>query len=129
MVADAAKLVNAGVPADVHVVADVHVARDGGMAGDDEVVADHAVMRGVGIGQQDVIVAEDGPFAFLRAEVNTDVFAKSITGANLEAWLARFGLQVLRAAADESVGEDLALRAELSEAFDCRVVVKDAAIA
>ena len=128
MVADTAELMDAGVPADVHVVADVHVAGDGGVAGDDEVVADHAVMRDVRVGQQDVVVAEDGPLAFLGAEVDADVFAESIAGPDLKAGFAWFGLQVLRAAADEGVREDLALRAELRVALDGRVVVQNAAV-
>ena len=129
VVTDAAELVDAGVPADIHVVTDMHVPGDGGVAGDDEVVTDHAVMRDVRIGQQHVVVAEDGPFAFLGPAVDADVLAEGIAGADLEAGLARFSLQVLRTAADKGVWEDLALGAELREAFDCRVVVKDATIA
>ena len=92
-------------------------------------VADHAIMRDVRVGQQDVVVAEDGPLAFLGAEVDADVFAESIAGPDLKAGFAWFGLQVLRAATNEGVWKHLALRAELRVALDGSVVVQNAAVA
>lgn len=129
VVADAAELVDARVPANVHMVADVDVSGDGGVAGDDEVVADDAVMGDVRIGEEGVVIAEDGPFALLGAEVDADVFAEGVAGTDLEPGLTGAGFEVLRAATDDGIWKDFALRPELRVAFDRSVVVQDAASA
>ena len=114
---------NAGVPTNVHVVTDVDMSGHGGVARDDEVIADHAVMGNVGIGEQGIIVAEDGPFALLGAEVYADVFAEGVTGADLEARLAGAGFEVLRAAANKGIRKNFTLWAELRVALDRGVVM------
>ena len=46
-------------------------------------VADDAVVGDVGVGQQGVVVAEGGPFAFLRAEMDAGILAEDVAGADL----------------------------------------------
>ena len=114
---------NTSVPADIDVVANVDVSGHGRVARDDEVIADYAVVRDVRIGEQGVVVTEDGPFALLGAEVYADVFAEGVTGADLEAGLARAGFQVLRAAANKGIRKNFTLWAELRVALDRGVVM------
>ena len=98
------------------------------MAGDDDVVADNAIMGDVRVGEEDVIITEDGPFTFLGARVNAYVFAENIFSTYFETRFTGTSFQILSATTNEGVGEDFAVGPQLSESFDRRVVMNRATI-
>ena len=91
-------------------------------------VADNAIMGDVRVGEEDVIITEDGPFTFLGARVNAYVFAENIFGSHLETRFTGSSFQILGATPNEGVGEDFAVRSQLSESFDGGVVMNSATI-
>jgi len=128
VVTDITELVDACVPSDVHVVANVDVSSNSRVTGDDDVVTDYAIVSDVRVGEENVIVSEDGPFTFLGARVNARVFAENIFGSYLETWFAGTSFQILGATTNESVRVDFAVRSQLSEPFDGGVVMDGATI-
>ncbi len=128
VVTDITELVDACVPSDVHVVADVDVSSNSRVTGDDDVVTDHAIVSDVRVGEENVVISEDGPFAFLGARVNARVFAENIFGSYLETRFAGTSFKVLGATTNQCIREDFAVRSQLSESFDGGVVMNGATI-
>ncbi len=83
--ADLAELVDQGKAAQDGVIVDVHVPRQGRGVGHDAAIAHHAVVRNVGVGHQQIVVA-DGRDALVlnRAAMDGDEFADDVTVADLQ---------------------------------------------
>ena len=129
VIADTTELMDASIPCDVNVIANMDVARDRRVAGDNDVVADYAIVGDVRVCEENVVIAENRPFAFLSAGVDADVFAESIAGTDAQSGFTRAGFEILSATADKCVGEDFAIRPEFGEPFDGGVVVDGATLA
>ncbi|MEJ1971278.1 MAG: hypothetical protein WDM96_01770 [Lacunisphaera sp.] len=110
-------------------VLDDHVAGQRGLRAHDEVVADDAVVRDVRVGQQHVVVAEDGELARLGRAVHADVLAEHVAVADAQAGIAAGVLQIVGLGANAGEGKHLALLADRRPALDVGVVVEDAAVA
>ena len=91
-------------------------------------VTDDAIVCDVRVGEENVVIAEGGPFAFLCACVDAHVFAENIFGPDFEARFAGSSFKVLSTSANQSVGKDFALRSELGVTFDGGVVMDGASI-
>ena len=101
---------------------------NGRCIGHDDMIAHHAIVGDVRVGEQNVVIAEDGPFAFLGTRVNADVFAENIFRTDFEAGFAGSSFQILSTTTNESVREDFAVGSELGKSFDGGVVMNCATI-
>ena len=91
-------------------------------------VTDNTIVGDVRVGEENVVIAEGGPFAFLSARVNADVFSENIFRTDFKSRFTGSSFQVLSASTNESVREDFTVGSELSVTFDCRVVMDGATI-
>ena len=125
---DAAELVDAGEAGDDDVVGDGDVAAEGGAVGENAVVADDGVVGDVGIGEEVVVVADDGGLGG-GAAVDGDVFAEGVALADEDAgWFAGV-FEILGALADGGEGVEFVVGPDGGVSVDDDMAVQVAAVA
>src|SRR5690348_13975472 len=117
--ADAAKLMNAGVSADVRAVFDNDVPRERRGVGHDDAVADETVVRDVRLGHDQAVVADAREHAAAGgAAMNGDKLANLVAGADARFGWLTFVLEILRREADRDEGKNVCLSADGSATVD-----------
>lgn len=116
---DAGKLVNRGAAPEYGSILDGHVPRKHDIVGKDDVVAEAAVMRHVRIGQEQVVVADNGCAAMLhRTRIHGHAFADGTVFANHQFRIQGAVVHTLRIAADDGTRKDLRALADARMADD-----------
>ena len=97
---ETAKLVHAGPPPDIYVVADDDVSGERGLRAHHQTISDHTVVRDVAVGEEHIVVAETGELTVVSRAVHADIFAEDIAVSDDQAGFAAFELEVVRFRAD-----------------------------
>ena len=99
-----AKLVNAGAPGDVHVIANLDVSGQGGMTAHHQMVSDHAIMGDVTVGQEDVVGTDHRDVIRFRRDVSGDVFPEDVVVPDLKPRVASLILEIVSQSTDQGIG-------------------------
>ena len=127
--ADAAELVHGHVAAQDGVIFHHDVPGEAGETGHDDVVAEKAVVRDVGVGEKQIVVADDGGGLGSGGAVDGHAFAENIVIADFEAGDAAFPFQVLGLEPEGDEGKNFIAGAEAGVAIDDGVRMQAAAVA
>src|SRR5262245_16138141 len=119
MVADAAELMHAHVGAERGLIAYCDVPGERRAVGEHVAGSDYAIVRDVGLGHEQVVVADRGQRAAARgAAVHRHAFADDVTPSDHQTSLFASEFQVLRRLAHRGEGVDSRPLADLARAFD-----------
>jgi len=104
---DAAKLVDAAEAADDRIVLDDDMSSQGAIVGKNDMVPDRAVMGHVGVGEEIVVISDDGLAPGARAAVDGAKFAEAVVGADFEVGRLGFVFKILRSLSDRTEREEM----------------------
>ena len=122
IIADATKLVETYAPAYVDVIANFDVTAKGGMTTHHELITDSAFVGDVAIGENEIVIPNDGLSAFCSGTVHGGEFAEDVTAADAEPRTAALELEIVRLTPDIGVGVNFIIIAYSSDAVDSGVV-------
>lgn len=101
--ADAAKLMNGGIPADIGVIVNVYMPARCHLRAYNDVIAQPTIVPDVRIRQDVIVIPDDGCIAVGGGGVHRNIFAEGIPIADVQSANTAFVLQIVRFAADEGV--------------------------
>ncbi len=123
MTADTAKLMNGRQSANDGIIFNVNMAGEGCVVTHYDVAANGAFVGDMGVGEKQVVIADDGAAFLCSGRVDGAKFTEYVAGANFQGGVAAGVFQVLRFAADQSVGKNFAFRPEGGVALHGGMVV------